>query len=230
MLALVDVNHNKFNFGKRLYCNGVVPCTPQKNENVNTDFSPKQVQSQPTENENGPEVSVTITSPGQQGASQSQTSPGLSMPILMPSALSPMSPNTFTQNYSETPDLAYLQLSNNDLVRRNSLSLRTPPHGSIADEILNSENVDKHYSQAKNILSNLREISERFSDFASCESLTDDSDKETTKSNADGFQKQGRRHKRKKDKLSPSPPKDYFLKKQNTNCSPDIGRSSSQKS
>ena len=74
------------------------------------------------------------------------TSPMLSMPVIVSGSLdpllSPMSHNTFSQQYSETPDLAYLQLSNKDFVRRNSLSLldRTPPHGSIADEIINSDN------------------------------------------------------------------------------------------
>ena len=72
-------------------------------------------------------------------------------------------------------------------------------------------------------------MAERFSDFASCESLSDETDSETKKSNNnEGFQIQGRRHKRKKDKLSPSPPKEFFLKKQNMRSSPDKGKSVSQ--
>ena len=156
-----------------------------------------------------------------------EPSPKLSMPVLLQNLpdqlLSPMSPNTFSQQYSETPDLAYLQLSNEEFARRNSLSLRdrTPPNGSIADEIINSDNASKHYSTAKSILSNIRQMSERFSDFATCESLSDDTDNEIIRLNNDGFRKQGRRPKRKKNKISPSPSKDHFLKKQNTNASPN---------
>ena len=142
---------------------------------------------------------------------------------------------TFSQKYSETPDLAYLQLSNENLVRRNSLSLRdrTPPYGSVAEEILSAGHPNPHYTKAKSILSNLKDMADsyRFSDFASYESLFDETDTETLiyKSN-DGFQKQRRRPKRKKDKLSPSPSKEYFLKKPNVNLSPSTVRSGSQKS
>ena len=92
-----------------------------------------------------------------------------------------MSPNTFCQQYSETPDVN-LQLSSNlDLVRRNSLSLRTAPHGSLADEILSSGPENQHLSKVKDILGNIKDMAERFSDFASCESLSDEyeTDKQT---------------------------------------------------
>jgi len=135
-----------------------------------------------------------------------------------------MSPNAFSQQYSETPDLAYLQLSNEEFVRRNSLCLRSPHKGSIAEDIINSNdsnNLGPYYDQAKSILSNIMDMAERFSDFASCESLSDETDMELKSSKDEGFQLQGRRHKRKKSKLSPSPTKEYFLKKPNMNNSPD---------
>ena len=154
------------------------------------------------------------------------------MPVIAPAPLlSPMSPYTFSQQYSETPDLAYLQLSNEEFARRNSLSLRSPPKGSIADEIISTENSNnKHYSQAKIILSNPKEMAEKYSDFASCESLSDETDNETKSLKDDGFEIQGRRHKRKKEKSSPSPAREYFLKKQNMNKSPDAVKSGSQSS
>ena len=104
----------------------------------------------------------------------------------VPSPVSPMSPNTFSQQYSETPDIQHLQLSNEQLVRRNSLSLRSPPFGSIADEVLNTPQLGsntgtgitshQHYNMARNILSNLKEMTERFSDFASFESGVSETD------------------------------------------------------
>ena len=126
-----------------------------------------------------------------------------------------MSPNTFCQQYSETPDVNLQLLSNMDLVRRNSLSLRTPsPHGSLADEVLNSEHENQHLSKVKSILGNIKDMDERFSDFATCESLSDES--ETDRETNNGFQYQKRKKKTKKHKLSPSPTKDFFVKKPKT--------------
>ena len=61
-------------------------------------------------------------------------------------------------------------------------------------------------------------MAERFSDFASCESLSDEY--ETDKQTNNDFQFQGRKKKSKKHKLSPSPPKEFFIKKPNTRDSP----------
>jgi len=59
----------------------------------------------------------------------------------------------------------------------------------------------------------------KFSDFASCESLT--SEAETEKNVKTGFQQQGRKKKRKKDKSSPSRTKESFMKKTNLSQSPN---------
>ena len=139
----------------------------------------------------------------------------------MPIPLSPMSPTTFSQQYSETPDILHLQLTNDQLVRRNSLSLRSPPAGSLANEILSAaqSSQDHPYDKAKSILSNLRELTERFSDFASADSasFSDDSDVGRDK---DSFRVQDKRKKSRKHKLSITPTRDFFLKKPNTAVSP----------
>ena len=202
-LTLIEAIHSKFNFGKKLYCNGVVPCTPQKVDNPSNLVITNQVEVNPVTNV-ARDLVDPLSSPSSEldfsAHAKTVTSPILSMPVIVPGSLdpllSPMSPNTFSQQYSETPDLAYLQLSNKDFVRRNSLSLldRTPPHGSNADEIINSDNASRQYSRAKSIISNIKELTDRFSDFASCESLSDDTYSEIGKSNNDGFQIQGRRH------------------------------------
>ena len=98
----------------------------------------------------------------------------------------------------------------------NSLSLRSPPAGSLADEILNmhTANTDQHYAHAKSILSNLKEMSERYSDFASCYSSSSGDEA------VDGFKTHDKRKKGKKHKLSISPGREYFLKKPNMAASP----------
>ena len=70
------------------------------------------------------------------------------MPVILPAPLlSPMSPITISQKYSEMPDLAYLQLSNEEFARRNSLCLRSSNKESIADEMISSEkSCNKHYT------------------------------------------------------------------------------------
>ena len=87
------------------------------------------------------------------------------MPILIPDLVSPMTPDTFANQYSETPDINYLHLSNEALARRNSLSLRTPPHGSLANELINTPDPSQNYSKVKSMLSDLKEMADKFSDF-----------------------------------------------------------------
>ena len=77
---------------------------------------------------------------------------------------------------------------------------------------------------AKSILSNIKDIAYSYSDFASCESLSDeDKEKETSKvaPDSDCFHFQGRKRKHRKHKLSPSPSKEYFMKKQHLSNSPE---------
>ena len=116
----------------------------------------------------------------------------------------------------------HLQLSNDALVRRNSISLRSPPAGSLAGEILSSgtANTDQLYAQSKNILSNLKEMSERYSDFASCHSSSSGGEGAVD----DGFKSLGRKKKKaRKHRLSVSPPGiEYFLKKPNLALSPQL--------
>ena len=227
--ALIEAIHNKSNFGRRLYCNGIVPMTPDKVEQpADTPVSSSPVVSQVT--------TVTSASPANSPSMLAQTTPSTpamtntttslsTTPLMVPSSLpslpslvSPMSPNTFTQQYSETPDLQHLQLTNDQLIRRNSLSLRSPPPGSLAADILNTGagavTSDQHYAQAKSILSNLRLMSERYSDFGSCHSSSSEVDED--------FKTVDRKKKSRKHKLSITPEKEYFLKKPNLASSPEL--------
>ena len=75
---------------------------------------------------------------------------------------------------------------------------------------------------AKGILSNIKDMADKFSDFASCESFSEDEEGSNSKSKGkDIFQVQGRKRKGKKHKHSPSPSKEYFLKKQILSNSPE---------
>ena len=98
--------------------------------------------------------------------------------------------------------------------------LRSPPAGSLADEILNHDtaNSDQHYAQAKSILSNLKEMSERYSDFGSCHSSSSGGEA----AEDDVFTTHARKKKARKQKLSITPGKEYFLKKPNLASSPQL--------
>ena len=115
-------------------------------------------------------------------------------------------------------------MSNEELVRRHSLSLRDLPSGSVAEEILDGlpKPPVNHYALARTILSDLKEMSERcarFSDFESCREEVESSMDGNSSSDDGSFQIQGRRPKRKKSK-SNTPEREFFLKKQNTSSSP----------
>ena len=116
--------------------------------------------------------------------------------------------------------MLHLQLSNDELVRRNSLSLRSPPAGSLAAEILTTGTAtsDQHYAQANRILSSLKEMSERYSDFGSCHSSSDGGEA----AEDDVFTTHARKKKGRKHKLSTTPGKEYFLKKPNLASSPQL--------
>ena len=127
--VLITAIHTKNFFGKRLYCNGVVPLSPDKPE--------EQREQQQQQHQHEQQQLIITTSESQvSGMSSTVTtttsSTSTTVPVVpVPSPLSPMSPATFSQQYSETPDILNLQLTNDDhdLVRRNSLSLRSPPAG-----------------------------------------------------------------------------------------------------
>ena len=65
-----------------------------------------------------------------------------------------------------------------NLARRNSLSLRSPPLGSLADELINSESNNHHLTTVQSMLTDIKDMAERFSDFASCQSYSDETEDE----------------------------------------------------
>ena len=184
--ALINTIHTKNYFGKRLFCNGVVLLTPEKQgEEVQQQQAEQQAQQQARQQQEkkeqaqkqqvlaeqaqqqpGPamqeqskqqEAHPQQTQPQQQRPQQQRPQPQQQQPQQqqqtqqlqveqevdqelaqqqqqqdqvssevvdsVPCPVSPMSPNTFSQEYSETPDIQHLQLSSEELDRRNSMGL-----------------------------------------------------------------------------------------------------------
>ena len=136
-LQLIENIHSKIGLGKRLYCNGIVPRTPDKPDSKSDGVAESQTG----------DVSISVCL--QQQSPVDPTS-SLSMPINLPAPLSPMTPNTFSENYSETPDINLM--TDEDLVRRNSLSLRSPPPRSLAADILGTGKENENFTKAKSII------------------------------------------------------------------------------
>ena len=113
-------------------------------------------------------------------------------------------------------------LDNEKVARRYSLSLRSPPFGSLAAELLEpSSSATPHFQRAKSLLTDLKEMTARFSDFESCLSSSDNegSAKET---DDNGFKnmndrKRGWKNKR---KTSSSPSEREYFMRANRNSSP----------
>ena len=111
-------------------------------------------------------------------------------------------------------------------MRRHSLSLRTPPPGSLAAEILDHQtnSATPHFTVAKTLLNNLTELTSKISDFESCVSSADDerdTDVDTKSEDIDDKSANDkRRFSKQKRKHSTTPNRDFFLKKPNTSSSP----------
>ena len=132
--------------------------------------------------------------------------------------------SVFSSSASETWNTGRSDLfndfpSNEDLVRRHSVSLsnRTPPSGSIAAQILSSEQT---LSLTKLAVKELKCVSDQLSDFNSCVSELSsegsiESADETSLKTTWTTMNERRRNKRNKRKNSLTPNKEEFLKKQN---------------
>ena len=240
---LIDSIHNTKYMDRRLFCNGVIPLTPEK------PTAPVCPPAAPPATTSGPLAAPSVYPPRspQHVVASSSGPPAAppattSGPLAAPSVSSPRSSqhlSLFTSASTSTPSLTTrtvtspsmpshsrsstlplekfgqtlpsdfdvsLQMSNDEFLRRHSLSLRTPPLGSVADEILASAPL----SRTKSLLDDLKGISEKLSDFGSCISSSEDdwSECESRKS-----------RKLKRARASPQD-KNFFLKKQNTASSP----------
>ena len=116
-----------------------------------------------------------------------------------------------------------MRLAAEDLVRRHSMSLRSPPPDSIASEILLSSQVPStigpHLNRIRSMLADTKDLNDQLSEFGSCResSGSSSSDEENTSEREDDFNTVGGGKRGfKKRKNSTTPRKEHFLKKANT--------------
>ena len=187
---LITTIHGKVHFGKKLYCNGVIPLTPNKSEvpHVNSNANKSSILAESTNLENKPK------SPLQLQTETVHDNPSVTDYIPIDSSVAELD-------------------SVNQLVRRHSLSLknRTPPPKSMAEELLNTPRIG--LNKTANMIVELRNLTEHLSDFASCIS-SGDSDKDVDTDEFKSFV-ETKRQKRNKRKQRQSPTQDHFLKKPN---------------
>ena len=109
--------------------------------------------------------------------------------------------------------------STTDLVRRHSMSLldRTPPGGSLADELLSTQVSRPGFLKAKSMLADLKDMDDRLSEFGSCKSTSSESGGDEHVDEKLGYKSanEKKRIKRKKRKLKLTSGKEDFFKKPN---------------
>jgi hypothetical protein len=206
---LIEAIHGKLNFGKKLFCNGFVPLSPEKEDSFVAENASSE-SSQATSSQPGPSASMTGSTPA------APSSQEINPPVLV-------SDHDFSAQSlaSKFPMFDIRgQPSTSTLIRRHSISLleRTPPMGSLAAELLVTTTPRHDLSRTNSMINELRSMAENLSDFGSClsdssgdDSLADGVDKE------EGFKNMNekKRNKKKKRKLKLTPGKEQFMKKPN---------------
>ena len=195
-LKLIENIHNKVAFGKKLFCNGIIPLTPEKSENP-TSISEKDIIEKVVE-ATATVAECQVSESDQRPSIRAGYSSGLlpSIRLTTPSrskSADPEALDTETAAGSTHHRVSDTFQSETNLARRHSLSLRTPPPGSLASELL----VNKQYQsippselfisnqcqspssslvKTKNLLSEVQDMRERLSSYGTC---TSDSGDET---------------------------------------------------
>ena len=187
-LQLIHSLHGKIFLGRKIYCNGIIPLTPEKENDGRLSTSSDSIESCATSKLPGTLDSIIPPS----------TVPSFLIEADINSAIKPCSEESLKNVLYDT------------LVRRHSISLRTPPKGSLGSEILQASN-SAHLERTKSIID---DIKDRLSDFASCNELSSalsSSEEENAEEPKLPLKpKKGARNKR---RASQTPPKEFFLKK-----------------
>ena len=241
-LSLISSIHWKKHFGRKLYCNGYIPLTPEKPEyppgtEATSSISPKVpgpgtalIQSKPLGDPVTPTDSAASSLSRNTGVVPlPHTEPGV-LPVeeivagavdsahALPevSCTSPVSlPDWSTRNIEWHADTDIEE----QVVRRYSLSLtnRTPPKHSLAADILGAKKISL---ANRSLMSSIKDLQDVVSDFNPCQSTLEDS----TSSTDDLEKSETISTSRKKRKKKGFPKGDYsredFTKKQDTKVSP----------
>ena len=229
ILGIIGALHAKKFFDKKIYCNGIIPLTPEKGT-PKQDSQNRSVHSSPEKSENSVELqpskniaaSPTPTEPSivkplphveiSEPNNFSQSNPEAVSPLPLRGVASPVSERWHSQ-LSDWATSDWASASNDMVVRRHSISLtnRTPPKGSLASELLGPQ---YPYLKVRNksVMSSIKDLQDTLSDFNSCNSTLDSSSSEEVSEEIDA----GKRKKKQGKALG----RDYFLKKANTQASP----------
>ena len=201
-LQLIENIHGKSMFSRKVYCNGIIQITPEKEhketggaDSGNLSIPPQAVPIRPADNmiviENTHDLSVdkpVVSADGHH----------------LPNLLSPLGSPGWPRFETE------------ELVRRHSLSLlnRTPPKDSLAADLLGGNN--SRLQHVNSLLSSIKDKVESLSDFNSCFSSQSSGDEsESQSSKADAWIEP----KKRKRKKSPGEKEDS-LKRVNLKASP----------
>ena len=218
-LDLIKSIHFKEQFGRKIYCNGYVPLTPEKEDHVepvSTLQTVDPISEGPAEPAHQTQSSLSGLPPTVSLTASSQISyqpVNNTSPTPLPEILTPR----VIDWYEET---------NENLVRRYSLSLtdRTPPKSSLAADILGTAQLEVNHGITKKsltLMNSLKDIQDVLTDFNSCNSTLDSlsSSSEESSDLKNQTNKSPSRRKRKKKPRSDLVRGD-FLKKQDTKPSP----------
>ena len=208
---MIDNLHGQIFMGKKVFCNGLVALTPNKN------------------------VTPVVENSSSSTCTSDQMKTFLPECPEVPLRVIQSSPCSSTENGSSSDIEQFLneqdqEKNDEEFIRRHSLSMRSPHKGSLGAEILDINKKRSSLDKANDLLSEVKKLSARLSEYESCASTDDDCEKEEAdnddceKEEADneGFKSMNERKRawRNKRKNSRSPTKDTFIKKQNTKLSP----------
>ena len=171
---MIENIHSENQFDRKFFCNGIIPLTPDKPAN------------DPLSS-----VSVGASLPPHQSAASTSSPPVLPSPISPLSSLSSPSIIHDIGPASKIPETPDTHMADIKLVERHSLSLRSPPLGSLADDILKSSNL-----QTQRIKAMMSEVKESLSDFGSCLGSSSSSDSDAENSGYDLFKTVERKKKK----------------------------------
>lgn len=262
--VLIENIHNKKYLDRKLFCNGIIPLTPEKLEDIQTGnqessaagSAPRSTPaagSPPSTPGHGPKNPVIVVSKENNSSlnSASSVSPSQSLPGSRIGAASVEgSPALSLEKFAEgfvIPEEH--QMGDEEFLRRRSVYLKTPPPGSLADDICPSLLRTKtpppgsmsddimalgtchSLLKTRTILSEIKQLSEQLSDFGSCVSSLSEScgsslsgscsDVEDSSKDVEVVSpKKKKKKKRKRKSSSTSPETAHLEKKVNSELSP----------
>ena len=220
--AIIESIHSKKHFGQRLFCNGFIPLTPEKQQDkFDSSLETSQVEKPlpPKLPELLQHMPATTKQPTELATSAN---------------ISAVEASTLYQERFQSSSQAAATgfngfLSNHEVTRRHSISLvdRSPPPRSLAAEILGRST---SLETAKSLLTQIADLQDSLSEFNSCKesasSSSSSSDeggedlKDNSKVNCKTLNEKKHEKKRKR-KAAQTPPKEEFLaKKLKTQKSP----------